>query len=220
MGQKVHPYAFRLGVTQDWQAKWYAEKRYAQFLEQDIKLRRAIEKICSGAGISRVAIERPGEEIALTLYAARPGILIGRRGQAVEALRGQLEHLVGERIKLTVKEVPRPELEALLVAQNIAQRIENRVPFRRVVKQAVSHTLQAGAKGIKVRCAGRLGGVEIARTEMQHRGQMPLHTLRADINYGFTEAHTVMGRIGIKVWVYKGDILPEVRGEGVTTEKS
>jgi small subunit ribosomal protein S3 len=220
LGQKVHPYSFRLGFTKDWQAKWYAKKNYARFLQQDIKLRRAIGKRCPNGGITLVEIERPGDEVCLTLYSARPGILIGRKGQNVEALRSQLEKISGERIRLTIREVERPEREACLVAQNMAEQIEGRVPFRRVMKRSVFRTLQAGAKGIRIKCAGRLGGLEIARSEILHQGQMPLHTLRADIDYGFAEAHTVMGCVGIKVWIYKGDILPEVRRESAAAEKS
>jgi small subunit ribosomal protein S3 len=220
LGQKVHPYGFRLGIAKDWQAKWYAEKHYAQFLQQDLKLRRAIKKGCPDGGIARVEIERQGDEVCLTLYSARPGILIGRKGQNVEALRSELEKISGERIRLTIREIERPELEACLVAQNIADQIERGVPFRRAMRQATFRTLQAGAKGIKVKCAGRLGGREIARAETLHQGQVPLHTLRADIDYGLTEAHTAMGCIGVKVWIYRGDILPEVRRESATTEAS
>jgi len=220
LGHKVHPYGFRLDVSQDWQAKWYAKKNYARFLLCDLKLRRALEQRCSGGGVARVEIERPGDEVCLTLYSARPGILIGRGGQNVEALRVELEKISGEKVRLTIREIERPELEAYLVARSLAERIEDRVPFRRAMKQSLFRTSQAGAKGIKITCSGRLRGVEIARTETQHRGQMPLHKLRANIDYGFTEAHTVVGRIGIKVWIYKGDILPEVRKESVTAETS
>lgn len=220
MGQKVHPFGFRLGIIKEWQARWYAEKDYARLLQQDLKLRRAIERKSRECGIARVEIERPGSEVCLTIHSARPGILIGRGGQSVEALRSELERISGEKIRLTIREVEQPELVACLIAQNAAERIEARVPFRRVMKQAAFRTSQAGAKGIKIKCSGRLGGVEIARSVTLHQGQMPLHTLRADIDYGFTEAHTVMGRIGVKVWIYKGDILPEVRRESVTTEAS
>lgn len=220
MGQKVHPYGFRLGITKDWQAKWYAEKHYAKFLQQDLKLRQAIRKGCPAETVARVEIERQGDEVCLTLYSARPGILIGRKGQNVEALRSTLERISGQRIRLTIKEIERPELEAYLVAQNIAGQIEGGVPFRRTMRQASFRALQAGAKGIKIKCAGRLGGQEIARTETLRQGQVPLHTLRADIDYGFTEAHTTMGCIGVKVWIYRGDILPEVRRESATTEAS
>ena len=220
MGHKVHPCGFRLGISQDWQAKWYAEKNYARFLLGDLKLRRAVKQKCSKGGIARVEIERPRDEVCLTLYSARPGILIGRGGQNVEALKSELEKISKEKIRLTIREVEQPELEAGLVAQNIAERIENRIPFRRAMKQAAFRTLQAKAKGIKITCEGRLGGLEIARSETLRQGQMPLHKLYADINYGFVEAHTVMGRIGVKVWVYKGDILPQVKEKSVTAETS
>jgi len=220
LGQKVHPCAFRLGVNRDWLAKWYAEKNYTRFLLDDIKLRKIVDEKCSGGAIARVEIERRGDEVYLTIYSARPGILIGRGGQNVEALKSELEKVSGDKIRLTIREVERPELEASLVAQSIAERIEERIPFRRAMKQAAFRTLQAGAKGIKITCSGRLGGVEIARSETLHQGQMPLHKLRANIDYGFAEAHTIMGRIGIKVWIYKGDIMPEVKEKSVTAETS
>jgi len=220
LGHKVHPYGFRLGVTRDWQAKWYAEKNYARFLQDDLKLRRAVEQKCPGGDIARLEIERMGDELYLTLYSARPGVLIGKGGQNVEALRSELEKISGERVRLTIREVERPELEACLVARSIAARIESRIPFRRAMKQATFRTMQAGAKGVKIRCAGRLGGREIARSETSHQGQMPLHKLCADISYGLVEAHTVMGRIGVKVWIYKGDIVSKERKKSVTTETS
>ncbi len=220
MGQKVHPYGFRLGINQDWRARWYAEKNYTRFLLDDLRLRRVVEQKCLGGAIARVEIERPGDEVYLTLYSARPGILIGRGGQNVEALKSDLEKVSGDKIRLTIREVEHPELEASLVARSIAGRLEERIPFRRAMKQATFRTLQAGAKGIKIRCAGRLGGLEIARTETLHQGQMPLHKLRANIDYGFTEAHTLMGRIGVKVWIYKGDIIPERKEKNATAETS
>jgi len=220
LGHKVHPFGFRLGITKEWQAKWYAEKDYGRFLQQDLKLRRVIEQKSREYGIAQVEIERPGNEVSVTIYSARPGVLIGRGGQNVEALRAELEKSSAEKIRLTIREIERPELVACLVAQSIAERIETRVPFRRVMKQAALRTLQAGAKGIGIKCSGRLGGAEIARSETRHEGQMPLHTLRADIDYALVEAHTLMGRIGVKVWIYKGDIFPEMRSEGVTTETS
>lgn len=220
MGHKVHPFGFRLGIIKEWQAKWYAEKGYGRFLQQDLKLRRVIERKSREYGVAQVEIERPGNEASITIYSARPGVLIGRGGQNVEALRAELERSSRGKVRLTIREVERPELVACLVAQSIAERIEARTPFRRVMKQAAFRTLQAGAKGVKIKCSGRLGGAEIARSETHHEGQMPLHTLRADIDYGFTEAHTLMGRIGVKVWVYKGDILREVLSKSVTTEAS
>jgi len=220
LGQKVHPCGFRLGVNQDWRAKWYAEKNYTQFLLDDLKLRRVVEEQCSGGAVARVEIERPGDEVHLTLYSARPGILIGRGGQNVEILKSDLEKVSGDKIRLTIREVDHPELEAPLVARSIAQRLEERIPFRRAMRQATFRTLQAGAKGIKVNCNGRLGGLEIARSETIRQGQMPLHKLRAHIDYGFTEAHTMMGRIGVKVWIYKGDIIPEKKEKSATAETS
>ena len=218
MGQKVHPYAFRLGVNQDWRTRWYAEKNYTRFLLDDLKLRRVVAEKCVGGAVARVEIERPGDEIHLTLYSARPGILIGRGGQNVEILKSDLEKVSGDKIRLTVREVEHPELESTLVARSIADRLEERIPFRRAMRQASFRTLQSGAKGIKIKCSGRLGGLEIARTETLRQGQMPLHKLRADIDYGLAEAHTVMGRIGVKVWIYKGDIIPELKGEHATAE--
>jgi len=220
LGQKVHPCGFRLGVNQNWRARWYTEKNYTRFLLDDLKLRRVVEQKCLGGAIARVEIERPGDEVYLTLYSARPGILIGRGGQNVEALKSDLEKVSGDKIRLTIREVEYPELEAPLVALSIAGRLEERIPFRRAMKQAAFRTLQAGAKGIKIRCGGRLGGLEIARTETLHQGQMPLHKLRANIDYGFAEAHTLMGRIGVKVWIYKGDIIPEMKEKSATAETS
>jgi small subunit ribosomal protein S3 len=220
LGHKVHPYGFRLGVNQDWRTKWYAEKNYARFLLDDLKLRRVVEQKCQGGAVARVEIDRSGDEIHLILYSARPGILIGRGGQNVELLKSDLEKVSGDKVRLTIREVEHPELEAILVARSIAERLEERIPFRRAMRQAAFRTLQAGAKGIKVKCGGRLGGVEVARSETLRQGQMPLHKLRANIDYGFTEAHTVMGRIGVKVWIYKGDIIPEVKEKNAATETS
>jgi small subunit ribosomal protein S3 len=209
LGHKVHPLGFRIGVIRDWQAKWYAEKDYVEFLKEDMKLRRAIQSRYTDAGISLVEIERQSNKISVTIHTARPGVVIGRGGQRVDEMRLMLENLIGKRIQLNVLEVQQPELDAFLVGRAIAEQIEHRVAFRRAMKQALFRTMQAGAKGIRISCAGRLGGVEIARREVTHQGQVPLHTLRADIDYGFTEAHTTLGRIGIKVWIYRGDIFPE-----------
>jgi small subunit ribosomal protein S3 len=220
LGHKVHPYGFRLGINRDWRARWYAEKNYARFLLDDIRLRKVVEQKCSGGAVARLEIERSGDEVYLTLYSARPGILIGRGGQNVEALKSELEKVSGDKIRLTIREIEHPELEASLVARSIAERLEERIPFRRAMKQATFRTLQAGAKGIKIRCGGRLGGAEIARSETLHQGQMPLHKLRADIDYALVEAHTMMGRIGVKVWIYKGDIMPEVKEKSATAETS
>ena len=220
MGQKVDPRGFRLGIYRGWDAKWYAEKDYARLLQQDLKLRKVIAQKGRDNGVSRVEIDRLGDEVCLTIYSTHPGILIGRGGQNIEILKKELEKVSKGKIRLTIREVEHPELAAHPVAQNIAERIENRIPFRRVMKQAAFRTLEAGAKGIKIKCSGRLGGAEIARSETFHRGQMPLHKLCADIDYSFEEARTVMGRIGIKVWVYRGDIVPEKMEKSATAETS
>lgn len=220
MGQKVHPFGFRLGINQDWRAKWYAGKNYTRFWLNDVKLRRVVEDRCAGGAVARVEIERPGDEVCVTLYSARPGILIGRGGQNVEALKSELEQASGHKVRLTIKEVEHPEIEAVLIARNIAGRLEERIPFRRAMRQAAFRTMQAGAKGVKIMCKGRLGGLEIARTETVRQGQMPLHKLRANIDYGVAEAHTLMGLIGIKVWVYKGDIMPEMKEKNAAAETS
>ncbi len=220
MGQKVHPIGFRLGVTKEWQAKWYANKEYGKLLYQDMQLRKVLQRRSRESGIARVDIERTGSEVFVTVFSARPGILIGRGGQNVESLRRELEQVAKERVRLTIREVDQPEMVAALVAYNIAERLEARVPYRRVMKQASFRTMQAGAQGVKIRVGGRLGGAEIARSQTVHEGRMPLHTLRADIDYGFTEARTIMGRIGVKVWVYRGEILPEARRRSATTETS
>jgi small subunit ribosomal protein S3 len=207
LGHKVHPLGFRLGFIRDWQSRWYAEKNYPEFLHEDLKIRQAIESIGPEAAISDVEIERQANKVTVTIHTARPGVVIGRGGQRVDELRLKLEGLIGKRIQLNILEVQQPELDAYLVARAIADQMEHRVAFRRAMKQAMFRTTQAGAKGIRLSCAGRLGGTEIARREVMHQGQVPLHTLRADIDYGFAEAHTTLGRIGVKVWVYRGDIL-------------
>ncbi len=209
MGRKVHPVGFRLGIIQDWQAKWYADEHYAESLREDLKLRQAIQSKYADASISLIEIDRQAKEISVTIHTARPGIVIGRGGQRVDELSSQLEKLVGKRVRLNIQEIRQPELDANLVARTIAEQIQRRIAYRRAMKQAIFRTLQAGAKGIRVGCAGRLGDAEIARRQTMHEGQVPLHTLRADIDYGFTEAHTTLGRIGVKVWIYKGQVLPE-----------
>jgi len=209
LGHKVHPLGFRLGIIRDWQAKWYAKKNYAEFVLEDMKLREAIRSKYREAGISLLEIERQAKDISITLHTARPGIVIGRGGQRVDEMRLDLEKLIGKRVRLNIQEIRQPELDAYLVARAIAEQIERRIAYRRAMKQAMFRTTQAGAKGIKVSCSGRLGNAEIARRQTMHEGQVPLHTLRADIDYGFTEAHTTLGRIGIKVWINKGEIVPE-----------
>jgi small subunit ribosomal protein S3 len=211
LGHKVHPTGFRLGVIRDWQSKWYSDTHYAEFVQEDNKLREAILSKYREAAISLIEIDRQARDVTITLYTARPGIVIGRGGQRVDEMRFYLENLVGKRVRLNIQEIRQPELDAYLVARAVAEQIERRVAYRRAMKQAIFRTIQAGAKGIKISCAGRLGNAEIARRQTSHEGQVPLHTLRADIDYGFTEARTTLGRIGVKVWIYKGQILPELR---------
>jgi len=220
VGHKVHPYGFRIGIIRGWKAKWYDEKHYLEVLHDDLKLRKEIKYRLREGAVARVEMDRQGNDILVTIFTARPGIVIGRGGQRAEELRSELEKLCGKKVKLSIKEVEQPEIEATLVARNIADSLERRVAFRRAMKQAAFKTRQAGAKGIKISCAGRLGGAEIARRETIHEGQLPLHTLSADIDYGTAEAATTMGNIGVKVWIYKGNIIPEVRRESVTTETS
>jgi len=217
LGHKVHPIGFRLGIIKDWQSKWYSETHYAEFVLEDNKLRENIKSKYSEAGISLIEIDRQAKDVTITLHTARPGIVIGRGGQRVDEMRQYLEQLIGKKIRLNIQEIRQPELDAYLVARSVAEQIERRVAYRRAMKQAIFRTIQSGAKGIKVSCAGRLANAEIARRQTSHQGQVPLHTLRADIDYGFTEAHTTLGRIGVKVWIYKGQVLPELKVE--TTEE-
>ena len=213
MGRKVHPVGFRLGVIRDWQAKWYGGKHYLQFLQEDLKLRKAIRSKYADASISLVEIDRQANKVLVTIYTSRPGVVIGRGGQRVDETRQYLEDLVGSRVQLNIQEIRQPELDAYLVARSVAEQIERRIAFRRAMKRAVFRTLEAGAKGVRITCSGRLGGTEIARREMRHQGQVPLHKIRADIDYGVTEACTTLGRIGVKVWIYRGDILPQLEAE-------
>jgi len=209
LGRKVHPVGFRIGIIRDWQARWYADKQYGEFLEEDLKLRQAIQSRYAEAGISLVELDRQANEVSVTIHTARPGVVIGRGGQRVDEMRLYLESLIGKRVRLNIQEIRQAELDAYLVARAIAEQIERRIAYRRVMKQAMFRTMQAGAKGIRISCAGRLGGAEIARRQTMHQGQVPLHTIRGDVDYGLTEARTTLGRIGVKVWIYKGEILPE-----------
>jgi small subunit ribosomal protein S3 len=209
MGHKVHPVGFRVGVIRGWDAKWYADKHYVTYLQEDLKVRNAIRSMYPEAGVSQVEIDRQANNVTLTIHTARPGILIGRGGQRVDEMRNTLEKLIDKKIQLNIREVQQPELDAFLVARSVADQMERRVAYRRAMKQSLLRTIQAGAKGMRIRCAGRLDGAEIARKVIMHEGRVPLHTIRADVDYGFTEARTVMGRIGVKVWIYKRDILPE-----------
>jgi len=209
LGQKVHPIGFRLGISKDWQAKWYADKHYTALLQEDIKIRKAIESNYTADDISRVEIERAANQVTVTIYTARPGIVIGRGGQRVDEMRLILERVSGKRVRLNILEIARPEQDAYLVARGIAQQIQRRISHRRAMKQAISRAMDGGAQGIKVKCSGRLTGSEYSRKETLYRGRVPLHTLRADIDYALAVAHTALGCTGVKVWIYKGDIIPE-----------
>ena len=211
MAQKTHPIGFRLGIVKDWQARWFAGKQanYRALVLEDVTIRKTISKNYPEAGISRVEIERGTSDVIITIHTARPGIVIGRGGQRVEEIRKELEALTARKARLNVQEIRQPELDAFLVARNIADQLERRIAFRRAIRQAVTRTMQAGAKGIKVICGGRLGGADIARTEKVLEGRVPLHTLRADIDYGVTQARTTYGVIGVKVWIFKGEIFEQ-----------
>ena len=215
MAQKTHPIGFRLGIVKDWHARWFAHKQadYRALVLEDLKIRKQISTNYPEAGISKVDIERGSSDVIITIHTARPGIVIGRGGQRVEELRKELEGLTDRRARLNVQEIRQPELDAYLVGRNIADQLERRIAFRRAIRQSITRTMQAGAQGIKVICGGRLGGADIARTEKVLEGRVPLHTLRADIDYGLAEAATEFGRIGVRVWIYKGDILPEAPPE-------
>lgn len=213
MGQKVHPFGFRLGYIKTWNSRWYAEKEYSNQLHEDLKIRKEVKKKLFHAGVSRVEIERSGTQLKVTIFTARPGIIIGRKGTEIDKLKADLELMTQSQIYINIREIKKPELDAQLVAESIATQLERRVAYRRAMKKAVASTLRLGALGIKVHCSGRLGGAEIARREWYRDGRVPLHTLRANIDYGFAESMTTMGRIGVKVWVYLGDILPGVDSE-------
>jgi small subunit ribosomal protein S3 len=208
LGQKVHPVGLRVGVIRDWESKWYGGKDYADLLHEDIKIREFVKKRLKDAAISKVEIERVANRVNINIYTAKPGIVIGKGGTEVELLRQHLAKLTDKKVHVNINEVKNPELDAYLVAENIAQQLERRVSFRRAMKQAIGRTLRSGAKGVKTMVSGRLGGADIARSESYNEGTVPLHTLRADIDYGTAEAHTTYGRIGVKVWIYRGEVLP------------
>lgn len=208
MGQKTHPIGYRLGVNRTWSSRWYAEKDYAKLLHQDVKIRKMVKEKLYHAGIAKVEIERSGDQTRVIIHTARPGIIIGRKGAEVDKLKASLEKEYGNQVYITVKEIKKPELDAQLVSENIAAQLEKRVAFRRAMKRSIAAALRLGAQGIRVCVAGRLGGNEIARTEWYREGRVPLHTLRADIDYGFAEAHTTMGQIGVKTWIYRGEVQP------------
>jgi len=209
MGQKVNPHGLRIGIIKDWDTKWYAGKKdFADFLVEDYNIRKFIKKKLYAAGIARIEIERAANKIKLNVYTAKPGIVIGKGGAGIEQLRKEVEKLTGKSVLINITEIKNPETVAQLVAENIAGQLERRISFRRAMKQAMSRAMKAGAKGIKTSVSGRLGGAEIARTEHYHEGTIPLQTLRADIDYGFAEADTTYGKLGVKVWIYKGEVLP------------
>ncbi|EGL82009.1 ribosomal protein S3 [Caldalkalibacillus thermarum TA2.A1] len=211
MGQKVSPKGLRIGIIRDWESRWYAEKEYADYLHEDLKIRNYIEERLKDAAVSTIEIERAANRVNITIHTAKPGMVIGKGGSEVEALRKALNKMTGKRVHLNISEIKQPDLDAKLVAENIARQIENRISFRRAMKQAIQRTMRAGAKGIKTMVSGRLGGADIARSEGYSEGTVPLHTLRADIDYGTAEADTTYGKIGVKVWIYRGEVLPQKR---------
>jgi small subunit ribosomal protein S3 len=212
MGQKVHPYGLRLGYTKTWKSRWFAKKDYASLLHEDMKIKQKLREDLKSAGVASIEVERPGNKLRITIHTARPGIIIGRKGAEIDKLRQQVQKQTGrEVLPINIQEVRRPELNAQLVAESIAMQLEKRVAFRRAMRKAVDSALRFGCKGIKVRCGGRLNGAEIARTEWYLQGRLPLHTLRADIDYGLAEARTTYGVIGVKCWIYNGEILEQKR---------
>ncbi len=214
MGRKVHPYGFRIGVIRDWKAHWYAEgDEYANLLHEDLKIRQIIKGSVGHAGISNIEIERFPNQVSVAIWTGRPGVVIGRRGSSVKALRKELEDMTNKRVSVDVQEVEQPELDAKLVAENVVNQLERRISHGRAMKRAIQAAMRTGAQGIKVMCKGRLYGAEMSRQAWQREGRVPLHTLRADIDYAQEEAHTTYGRLGVKVWIYKGEILPAVEGQ-------
>ncbi len=209
MGQKINPYGFRLGITTDWKSRWFSERQYKEYLTEDWKIRRALMTKLESAAVSRIEIERTRDKVRIDIHTARPGIVIGRRGAQADELRALLTEITGNpKVQLNIVEIKSPELDAALIAQGVADQLVNRIAFRRAMKRAVQNAQKAGALGIRVQCSGRLGGAEMSRTEWYREGRVPLHTLRADIDYGMREARTSSGRVGVKVWIYRGDIVP------------
>ncbi len=220
MGQKVHPHGFRLGYIYGWQSRWFDEKNYTALLHEDLTIRRTLSKMLADAGVSSVEIDRNANQVTVTIHTARPGIVIGRGGQRVDEVRRELESLTGRRMRVNIVEIRMPEMEAVLVARAVADQLERRVSHRRAMKQAVARSMQRGVEGIKIKVAGRLGGSEMSRKDTEMVGRVPLHTLKADIDYGTAEAHTTLGLIGVKVWIYKGDIVRETEERVVEEEES
>ena len=211
MGQKVHPIGMRVGIIRDWDAKWYAEKEYADYLHEDLAIRKFIQKELADASVSTIEIERAVNKVIVSLHTAKPGMVIGRGGAGIEDIKKAMTRFTDKQVDVNIAEIKQADMDAILVAENIAGQLERRIGFRRAMKQAVGRTMRLGAKGIKIMVSGRLGGAEIARSESYREGSIPLHTLRADIDYGTAEAHTTYGCIGIKVWIYKGEVLPEAK---------
>jgi small subunit ribosomal protein S3 len=205
MGQKVHPIGFRLGFNKTWRSRWYAEKDYANLLHEDLALKKSLKKRFAHAGVSRIEIERAANKLKITIYTSRPGIIIGRKGQEVDKLKQEVQKRTGKEVFINIQEILKPELDAQLVSESVALQLEKRIAFRRAMRKAVDAALRFGARGIKIRVSGRLNGAEIARSEWYLHGQLPLHTLRADVDYGFHEAHTTFGQIGVKTWIYRGE---------------
>ncbi len=220
MGQKVNPHGIRLGIVKDWDANWYADKDFADNLHEDIKIRDYLKEKLQAASVSRIETERSKNRLKLTIHTAKPGMVIGRGGSGIEELKAGLKGMTDKKIDINIEEIKSPDLDATLVAENIAGQLERRTAFRRAMKQAVGRTMRLGAKGIKVMVSGRLGGAEIARKESYREGSIPLHTLRADIDYGLAEAHTTYGRIGVKVWIFKGEVLPAKKQRKAVAEGS
>ncbi|EKW99847.1 30S ribosomal protein S3 [Ligilactobacillus saerimneri] len=209
MGQKINPTGLRVGIIRDWDAKWYAEKDFAANLHEDLRIREYIENRLADASVSTVEIERAAKRVNISIHTAKPGMVIGKGGSEVEKLRKELNDLTGKRVHINIVEIKKPDLDAKLVGENVAAQLENRIAFRRAMKQAIQRTMRAGAKGIKIQTAGRLNGADMSRVEHFSEGTVPLHTLRADIDYAWVEAHTTYGRIGVKTWIYRGEVLPE-----------
>lgn len=216
MGQKTHPTGFRLGIIKTWSSRWYAEKDFSRYLHEDLRIRKYIKGKLYHAGIARIDIERAANKSRINIFTARPGIIIGKKGSEIEKLKGELQRMTDKEVYINISEVQRPETDSQLIAENVCMQLERRVAFRRAMKKAVTSTLKCGALGIKITCAGRLGGAEMARTEWYREGRVPLHTLRADIDYGFAEAKTTYGIIGVKVWVFHGETLTRGRAAHVS----
>lgn len=215
MGRKVNPISFRLGIVKDWQSRWYADRNYTELVHEDVRIRQLVGKRLANASLARIEIQRSANQLEVTLHTAKPGIVIGKGGQAVDLLRKDLETMTGKKVKLNIEEIKQPELDAFLVAESIAEQLGRRVSYKRALKQSVMRSVRSGAKGVKIRISGRLGGAEMARSVWEREGRVPLHTMRADIDYGQVHAHTTYGRIGVKVWIYKGDVIERKGGDAL-----